>query len=370
MSITHPPPCYQLFSVRLEGGGGTLKITVASIQMTSREKSSHDVEDTWERGQRSVPWVPPLTLVVCHVTPPTPTPHNNLPINWPNCWWFAQEWQDQRWCSADNPTPGCQRRADGICVNSRGDPGRRENPQIWRRTPGWASVRQYLQSQISANLIVHLLPLLPPRHSPISKTALVCLAKRWSQIQISPARIYGSDSIESSCNCNQPLNKGHGDLNVSKRIQNDSCYSVGPILKPVALQGICVGSVRRCSLISCRPQLIAGDRVNPLQSPITRASPASREDGPILKSLPLIQVNALKDKGLSLRPVEQSLTFDNNTLDTNKFKLKGPSLVILLSLLLKAIKKCTQQKQLLKNLSKAILYNRLLYLCVRCEVKF
>ena len=161
-------------------------------------------------------------------------------------------------------------------------------------------------------------------------------------LEISPARLYGSGSIESSCICiwqPQPFNKGYGDLNVSKRIQNDSCYSVGPILKPVALQGICVGSVRRCSLISCRPQLIAGDRVNPLQSPITRASPASREDGPILKSLPLIQVNALKDKGLSLRPVEQSLTFDNNTLDTNKFKLKGPSLVILLSLLLKTIKK-------------------------------
>ena len=157
---------------------------------------------------------------------------------------------------------------------------------------------------------------------------------------------------------------------MSKRIQNDSCYSVGPILKPVALQGICVGSVRRCSLISCLPQLIAGDRVNPLQSPNTQPSPASREDGPILKSLPLIQVNALKDKGLSLRSVEQSLTFDNNTLDTNKFKLKGPSLVILLSLLLKAIKKCTQQKQLLKNLSNAIIFNRLLYLCVRCEVKF
>ena len=319
MSITHPPPCYQLFSVRLEGGGGHSKSLLQVYKWPQERKVPmmsriHGNED-------SAVSLGCLTLVVCHVTPPTPTPHNNLPINWPNCWWFAQEWQDQRWCSADNPTPGCQRRADGICVNSRGDPGRRENPQIWRRTPGWASVRQYLQSQISADLIVHLLPLIPPRHSPISKTALLCLAKRWSQIQISPARIYGSDSIESSCNCNQPLNKGHGDLNVSKRIQNDSCYSVGPILKPVALQGICVGSVRRCSLISCRPQLIAGDRVNPLQSPITRASPASREDGPILKSLPLIQVNALKDKGLSLRSVEQSLTFDNNTLDTIRFEL-------------------------------------------------
>ena len=46
------------FQCPFRGWGGTLKITVASIQMTSREKSSHDVEDTWERGQRSVPWVP------------------------------------------------------------------------------------------------------------------------------------------------------------------------------------------------------------------------------------------------------------------------------------------------------------------------
>ena len=156
--------------------------------------------------------------------------------------------------------------------------------------------------------------------TPPSVKQLWCVLQR-DEIQIPPARIYGSDSIESSCNGNQPFNKGYGDLNVSKRIQNYSCYSVGLILKPVALQGICVGSVRRCSLISCRPQLIAGDRVNPLRSPITRASPASREDGPILQSLPLIQVNALKDKGLSLRSVEESLTFDSNTLDTKRFKL-------------------------------------------------
>ena len=64
--------------------------------------------------------------------------------------------------------------------------------------------------------------------TPPSVKQLWCVLQRddlgtWQKFKFSPARIYGSDSIESSCNGNQPFNKGYGDLNVSKRIQNDSC---------------------------------------------------------------------------------------------------------------------------------------------------